>query len=109
MKYDRTDSDWHWGHEARCKGADVELFFPPRDKNLYKKIANQAKVYCFGENGKNPCPVQKYCLWDAVERDELHGIWGGMSHRERNAVVRRWKRDYSETMTLKEYIFSERV
>jgi hypothetical protein len=73
---------------------------------LYKTIAAEAKSYCFGENGKNPCPVRLECLWDAVERDEPHGIWGGMSHRERNALIRKWSRTYKKKMTLEQFIFN---
>lgn len=102
----KDDVDYHWDMEARCKGVDTEIFFPPRDKDRYKVIADEAKTYCFGENGKNPCKVRNECLWDAIRRDEPHGIWGGLSHRERNAVVRRYKKQYSDTMTLEEYVKS---
>lgn len=94
-----------WWHEAACEGVDTELFFPPRDKQLYKKIASEAKSYCFGPNGKSPCPVRQFCLWEAVEQEEQHGIRGGLSHRERNALVRKWQRQFKDKMTLKEYIF----
>lgn len=96
----------HWSYRARCNGADPELFFPPRDKALYSKIATEAKKYCLGENGTSHCPVRSQCLMDAIERDEAHGIWGGMSHRERNALVRKWKRKYKSSMTLEEYVRS---
>jgi hypothetical protein len=99
------DGDLSWYDDAACRGADTEMFYPPRDKAKYKTIANQAKAHCFGTSGKIPCPVRMNCLWDAVYRDEQHGIWGGMSHRERNALVRKWERKYKGTMTLKEYIF----
>lgn len=95
-----------WRYEARCKGEETDTFYPPRDKEQYKIIATQAKSFCLGENKKNPCPVQKECLWDAVQRDEPHGIWGGLSHRERNALVRKWKKSHKKNMTLKEFIFS---
>jgi WhiB family redox-sensing transcriptional regulator len=95
-----------WRYKARCKGVDTDTFYPPRDKDLYKTIAAEAKSYCFGENGKNPCPVRLECLWDAVERDEPHGIWGGMSHRERNALIRKWSRTYKKKMTLEQFIFN---
>jgi WhiB family redox-sensing transcriptional regulator len=97
--------DERWWHKSRCEGTDTEMFYPPRDKTKYKKIAAQAKTYCLGANGKNPCPVRQECLWDAIENNEEHGIWGGMSHRERNALVRKWQRQYKGTMTLKEYVF----
>ena len=97
--------DETWRERAQCSGIDTELFFPPRDKNKYKDIATQAKVYCFGANGNTPCPVLKECLWYAIDSDEVHGIWGGMSHRERNALVRKWKKA-PQGMTLQEYIMN---
>lgn len=101
------EPDYSWRYKARCKGEDTDIFFPPRDKEQYKLIANQAKNFCFGENRKNYCPVQKDCLWEAINRDEPHGIWGGLSHRERNALIRKWKKTYKKKMTLKEFIFSK--
>jgi len=94
-----------WWESAACFGEDTELFYPPRDKAQYKVIADQAKEFCFGPGKKSPCPVRLHCLWDAVSSDEQHGIWGGLSHRERNALVRKWQRNHKKDMTLKEYIF----
>jgi WhiB family redox-sensing transcriptional regulator len=94
-----------WHTKARCTAADPEIFFPPRDKDKYKTIADEAKTFCLGPNGNTPCPVRLDCLWSAVESEEQHGIWGGLSHRERNALVRKWQRQYKDKMTLKEYIF----
>lgn len=103
-----------WWNSAKCKGAapqsldEEDIFYPPRDKEQYRIIAAKAKVYCFGENKKNHCPVRKECLWDAIQRDEPHGIWGGLSHRERNALTRKWKKVNKKTkITLEEYIFSK--
>lgn len=96
--------DESWRADARCSGTDTETFFPPRDKAKYKTIAAEAKTYCFGVNGKTPCPVRLECLWYAVDTDEVHGIWGGMSHRERNALVRKWRKTFKAEMTLEEYI-----
>lgn len=100
--------DESWREQARCWGEDTELFFPPRDKDKYKIIADQAKTMCFGANGKSPCPVLNQCLWYAIDSDEVHGIWGGMSHRERNALVRKWRRLYKDKMTLEEYVLHGR-
>lgn len=92
--------------DAACANiSNPDVFFPPRDKALYKTIADEAKTYCFGKNGQPACPVRKACLWYAIECETEHGIWGGLSHRERNALVRKWQRQYKGTMTLKEYIF----
>lgn len=97
--------DHTWREDARCLGEDTEIFYPPRDKQQYKTIADEAKVHCFGPGKKSPCPVRMNCLWEAVVTEEQHGIWGGLSHRERNALVRKWQKQYKRQMTLKEYIF----
>lgn len=107
------DDDSPWWSKARCFGAapksqdEEDIFYPPRDKEKYKVIADQAKAYCFGANGKSPCPVLKDCLWDAISREEPHGIWGGLSHRERNALIRKWKKTHAKKMSLREFIFSK--
>jgi hypothetical protein len=33
--------------------------------------------------------VRKQCLLYSEKMNEQHGIWGGMSHRERNALKRK--------------------
>jgi hypothetical protein len=109
---DNKDPHKHWTEDARCYQVDeqknflvdVNIFFPPRDKTKYKKIAAEAKNYCFGENRKNPCPIRTQCLWYAIEEDIDHGIWGGMSHRERNALVRKWNKKFKDQYTLEEYV-----
>jgi len=78
-----------WENHAKCIGMDTEMWFPPRDKTKYKPIADKAKAICFGKDGKPECPVRKECLLSAIEIDEQHGIFGGMSHRERNALQRK--------------------
>ena len=103
--------DGSWMDEASCIADDAphpDTWFPPRDKEKYRVIADEAKSYCYGGNGKPACPVRQTCLWQAVDTDEQHGIWGGMSHRERNAFVRKWQRHYKNEMTLKEYIFQSK-
>lgn len=79
----------YWDNHAKCKDMDTEMWFPPRDKAKYKPIADIAKAVCFGKDGKPECPVRKECLMAALKIDEQHGIWGGLSHRERNALQRK--------------------
>lgn len=101
------NSDFSWHHLAECDGIDdPDIFYPPRDKAVYKEIATKAKSYCFGDGNTLPCPVRTSCLWEAVRTDEQHGIWGGLSHRERNALVRKWNKKFRNKMSLKDYIFS---
>ncbi len=78
---------------SRTKAPQVtELWYPPRDKAKYKPIADYAKAVCNGKDGRPVCPVRAECLREAIEGDELHGIFGGMSHRERNALLRKLKK-----------------
>lgn len=80
-----------WEKRAKCLEieAPTDDFYPPRDKALYAPVARRAKAVCKGKDGLPPCPVKRDCLMDAIERDEIFGIWGGQSHRERNALIRK--------------------
>jgi WhiB family transcriptional regulator, redox-sensing transcriptional regulator len=102
--------DVSWMDTAACLNLpNPDIFFPPRDKVLYKQTADKAKEYCLGTAETAPCPVRNKCLLYAIESDETHGIWGGLSHRERNALVRKWQRQYKDSMTLKEYILQSKT
>jgi hypothetical protein len=68
---------------------DTELWYPPRDKAKYQAIAEVSKAVCYGKDGLPECPVRKECLLYSDKMEEQHGIWGGMSHRERNALKRK--------------------
>lgn len=89
-----------WMDDAKCVDHDPELWFPPRDKNQYKPIADKAKAICFGRDGYPPCPVRLQCLMFAEENEETHGIYGGMSHRERNALKRKAKKQGTTLLEL---------
>lgn len=57
-----------------------EVFFPtPREAS---KTA-EAKALCSG------CPVREKCLTWALENREPHGIWGGLTERERRQLLHR--------------------
>ena len=85
-------NDLEWRPYAKCSGEDTEIFYPPRSRELYKPIADVSKAICRGTDGRPPCVVREQCLLYAINNDEQHGIWGGLSHRERNALVRKAKR-----------------
>ncbi|KHL15152.1 UNVERIFIED_CONTAM: hypothetical protein LK11_22990 [Mumia flava] len=44
---------------------------------------NRAKQVCRG------CPVRSECLAEALDNDIEWGVWGGMTERERRALLRR--------------------
>lgn len=70
-----VDQDWRAG--GLCSGADPDLFFA-----VGALEHKQAKRIC------RACPVRQECLTYAMESPVDHGIWGGLTERER----RRWRR-----------------
>lgn len=100
---ERYGSPHDWRYEAACRNKDTEIWYPDRDRNTYTSIAAQARSVCNGANGLPPCPVRLNCLLYADSIDEEHGIWGGLSHRERNA---RKRKAVAAGMTLEEWILA---
>lgn len=89
----RAQDDIDWRPLAKCRlQALTSIFYPTRDTSVYSRDAPIAKAMCLGKDSKAPCPVRKECLMYAMLNDEEHGIWGGKSRRERNAMVRKAKR-----------------
>jgi WhiB family redox-sensing transcriptional regulator len=70
-----TDTDW--GDRGLCKSVDPEELF------VEGAAQNRAKAVCTG------CPVRTECLAYALDQRIEHGIWGGMTERERRALLRR--------------------
>ena len=70
-----------WRELAACRGADLELFFPGRGES-----AEPARQVCAA------CPVRQPCLDYAITNRIIHGIWGGLTERERRALQSRWVR-----------------
>lgn len=80
-----------WRRSANCLGVDPDLFYPERggSKELQAEQLRQAKAVCAS------CTVRPQCLVDALERQEVFGVWGGLSERERRRLRRklpRWAR-----------------
>ena len=64
-----------WMADAACIGKPQAWFFPGRGE-----LTSTAKNICAG------CPVLDTCREYALGKGEQHGIWGGMSERERRRV-----------------------
>ena len=71
-------SDLEWRAEANCSTFDPDLWFAPGA--LEHK---EAKRIC------RSCPVRRECLAYALETPVDHGVWGGMTERERRRYRRR--------------------
>jgi WhiB family redox-sensing transcriptional regulator len=66
-----------WAPLGRCAGSDPDALF------VQGKAQRAAKVVCKG------CPVVAECLADALDNRTEFGVWGGMTERERRALLRR--------------------
>lgn len=66
-----------WAGRGRCADEDPDALF------VQGKAQRAAKVMCKG------CPVIAECLADALDHRTEFGVWGGMTERERRALLRR--------------------
>jgi WhiB family redox-sensing transcriptional regulator len=64
-----------WRYRAACRGADLNVFFPDRGQS-----AEHARQICAS------CPVRELCLDYALRHGIVHGIWGGLTERDRRAL-----------------------
>ncbi|MFI9649318.1 WhiB family transcriptional regulator [Streptomyces sp. NPDC052040] len=70
-----TEADW--AERGACRAGDPEELF------VEGAAQHLAKGMCTG------CPVRTECLAYALDQRIEHGIWGGMTERERRALLRR--------------------
>ena len=78
-----AESSTAWRSAGACLTADPDLFFPISPAGLGRAQTSHAKVICAS------CHVQQQCLSFALETGEVHGIWGGTSPEDRQALRRR--------------------
>src|SRR5262249_32484761 len=76
-----------WRHVAECvRRVHTANFFPERGES-----AAEAKAICC------ECPARQPCLEFALRTNVSCGIWGGLSGRERRALLRQRRIDSSRT------------
>ena len=68
---------WNWRVAARCRTEDAEDLFVTGARQ------REAREFCFS------CPVRTECLAHALDQEVEFGVWGGMTERERRALLRR--------------------
>ncbi len=66
-----------WVAQGACRTANPDELF------VQGAAQNRAKAVCAR------CPVRTECLADALDNRVEFGVWGGMTERERRAVLRR--------------------
>lgn len=67
-----------WRSLAACRNEDPDELFVRGGAEQRK-----AKMVCMA------CPVRTECLAEALDRRINFGVWGGMTERERRALLRR--------------------
>jgi WhiB family transcriptional regulator, redox-sensing transcriptional regulator len=72
-----------WRSIGLCRGSETMVFYPPSDDD---SLAEEAKTIC------SMCAVRKPCLEFALTNREKHGVWGGLTERERRRVLRQRRR-----------------
>lgn len=76
---DEAPGDWINRGSCRRHNVPTWLFFPGRGD---LETTKRAKAVCA------TCPVAAECLDYALATNQRHGIWGGLSDKERSAVKR---------------------
>jgi WhiB family transcriptional regulator, redox-sensing transcriptional regulator len=73
----RTSWVEDWAQRGACGSSDPDALF------VQGAAQQQAKTVCLG------CPVIAECLADALDNRTEFGVWGGMTERERRALLKR--------------------
>lgn len=69
------NSEGTWFQSAACLGVETELFFPNRGESVA-----EAKAVCAA------CAARIACADYALKSGQRHGIWGGLTERERRRL-----------------------
>jgi WhiB family redox-sensing transcriptional regulator len=67
---------WNWRGAARCRAIDAEGLFVTGARQ------REGRLFC------RACPVRTECLAHALDQRIEFGVWGGMTERERRALLR---------------------
>ncbi|RLP08160.1 Transcription factor WhiB [Propionibacterium australiense] len=71
----RTGEEYEWMMQAACRGMGDDLFPEASEQQSARSICTK-------------CPVRRECLAVALDDRIEWGIWGGMTERERRALLR---------------------
>jgi len=72
----------NWIDHASCYGSELAIFFPDNGATLAR-----AQQICAG------CKVEVACLEFALLKRIEHGVWGGVSERERRRMLKRQREE----------------
>ncbi|WP_127130293.1 WhiB family transcriptional regulator [Georgenia sp. SYP-B2076] len=73
-----SDEDESWARYAACADAEPDALF------VRGAAQRSARALCLG------CAVRMQCLAEALDSQISFGVWGGLTERERRALLRRF-------------------
>src|SRR5690625_2869841 len=82
--------DQTWAARAACRQVEPDALFV---RGAAQRVAREL---CFR------CPVRMECLADALDSHVNFGVWGGLTERERRALLRRYPQVPSWTERLQD-------
>lgn len=74
----RMHDDHSWVDDALCAGEEPDLLF------VQGAAQREVRRRCL------KCPVRIQCMADALQCEINFGVWGGLTERERRALLRRF-------------------
>lgn len=73
-----------WQDRAACRGPLGSVFFPPpTTERKREKLAREDKA----KKIRLSCPVMTDCREYSIAIREPHGVWGGLSEKERRVLL----------------------
>ncbi len=73
-----VDEDQSWAARALCASDEPDALF------VQGASQRQVRMRCMA------CEVRIECLADALQSKASFGVWGGLTERERRAILRRY-------------------
>ncbi|MDO5700145.1 MAG: WhiB family transcriptional regulator [Bowdeniella nasicola] len=73
-----VNDDQTWAAHAACADDEPDALF------VRGAAQREVRTRCFS------CRVRMECLIDALESNVTYGVWGGLTERERRALVRQY-------------------
>ncbi len=78
MTYEYSDEDQSWAAKALCASEPADALF------VQGAAQRQVRSRCLA------CEVRLECLADALQSEANFGVWGGLTERERRAMLRHY-------------------
>lgn len=84
-----NDDRWEWQRQAACRSMENSDFFPPEGERGPPRARREAEA----KRVCHECPVQLQCRRHALTAREPHGVWGGLTQSEREAILLNRRQD----------------